>query len=328
MTAARSAGSGALAENSTPVSGHTKLNWCACRNMRLRPAAFMRSLNSASPYFSSPASGYPACVACTRIWWVRPVSSDDFHQRRLLAEELHRLEHAGGLLAGGMRLHRSFSAHANIRAQRHVDAFLAELPLALHQREVAFLHLPLAQQRVQRAQRRGLARHQQQAAGIAIEAMHQLEIFIGTRGAQRFDHAEAHATATVHSHPGRLVDDQQLWVLVHDGAGDALQQCAGRAPRRCLRAGSHRRHAHDVVRQQPRLGLGALAVHAHLALANHAENMGPGHILEDSRQKVVEPLSCAALVDGDLRDLGRHTGRFQRSLWRRNVGRFVTSCFH
>jgi hypothetical protein len=37
MTAARSAGSGALALNSTPVSGHVKLTWCACRNMRLRP---------------------------------------------------------------------------------------------------------------------------------------------------------------------------------------------------------------------------------------------------------------------------------------------------
>ena len=30
---------------------------CACRNMRVRPAAFMLSLNSASPYFSSPATG-------------------------------------------------------------------------------------------------------------------------------------------------------------------------------------------------------------------------------------------------------------------------------
>src|SRR6185436_9424201 len=57
ITAARSAGNGALTENSTPVSGHTKLSWCACRNMRVSPTACIFSLNSASPYFSSPASG-------------------------------------------------------------------------------------------------------------------------------------------------------------------------------------------------------------------------------------------------------------------------------
>ena len=82
-------------------------------------------------------------------------------------------------LPGLVRFHRALAAHADVGAQRHVDAFPAELPLALHEREITLLHLAVAHQRVQRAQRRGLARNQQQAAGVAIDAMNQLEVSSG-----------------------------------------------------------------------------------------------------------------------------------------------------
>src|SRR5256885_14738429 len=73
-SAASSGGNGELALNSPPC-GHAKLTLCACRNMRPRPSARSSSLNAASPYFSSPATGCAACCACTRIWCVRPVRS-------------------------------------------------------------------------------------------------------------------------------------------------------------------------------------------------------------------------------------------------------------
>ena len=83
--------------------------------------------------------------------------------------------------------------------------------------------------------------------------------------------------------------------------------CRRRAPRRCGGADSHRRHAHDVACQQPLIGLGAFAVDADLAFADHAEDVVFGHVLEDSAEKVVEPLAFAVLADFHLLDFG---GRF------------------
>ena len=113
--------------------------------------------------------------------------------------------------------------------------------------------------------------------------------------------------------PGGLVDDQQPRILVDDGADEALHHGRRRAARRRGGAGAHRRNAHDVACQQPLIGLGALAVHAHLAFADHAEDVALGHVLEDSAEKVVEPLALAALADLHLLDFG---GRFDRRFGR------------
>ena len=48
---------------------------CACRNIRFSPCFASTLFHAKSPYLSSPASGKPRCVRCTRIWCVRPVSS-------------------------------------------------------------------------------------------------------------------------------------------------------------------------------------------------------------------------------------------------------------
>ena len=75
ITAARSGGSGAL-RLTVPPRGHSKLTLEACRNMRERPNFPSAAFASASPYFASPATGWPAYAACTRIWCVRPVLID------------------------------------------------------------------------------------------------------------------------------------------------------------------------------------------------------------------------------------------------------------
>jgi hypothetical protein len=56
--------------------------------------------------------------------------------------------------------------------------------------------------------------------------------------------------------------------------------------------------------------------------------MAPGHILQDSAEEVVETLPGTAFIHGDLKDLEGRTGLRRACLWRRNVGWFVTSCFH
>ena len=66
-TARSGSGSGALTCTSIIESGHVKLTTCAWRKSRRRPNARARASNASSPYFGSPASGCPACAACTRI---------------------------------------------------------------------------------------------------------------------------------------------------------------------------------------------------------------------------------------------------------------------
>jgi hypothetical protein len=58
--ACSSGGSGALTLIVTWRSGSSKLTLCACRNSRRSANRRICVLNSASPYFSSPATGCPA----------------------------------------------------------------------------------------------------------------------------------------------------------------------------------------------------------------------------------------------------------------------------
>jgi hypothetical protein len=103
------------------------------------------------------------------------------HQSRDLAEELHRLEHAHRILAGGGDAHVPLSLAALIRRERCIDAFRAELPVARYERQVCLVHAALAYQRVQRDQRGPIARHAQTPARVAVEAMHELETLARTR---------------------------------------------------------------------------------------------------------------------------------------------------
>ncbi len=111
----------------------------------------MRRLNASSPYFSSPATGWPA-VQRMHPNLVRAAGMDrNLHQGRATSKELHRLEIGERLLATRVRLNRALAAHAQIGAQRHIDPLAPEIPGASNQRQIALLQLTLAQQRMQRA---------------------------------------------------------------------------------------------------------------------------------------------------------------------------------
>ena len=71
---------------------------------------------------------------------------------------------------------------------------------------------------------RRLARDHQQPARVPIDAMYQFERFIGPRGAQCLDDAEAHAAAAVHGDAGRLVDHQQPGIFM-DGSHQSGPAC-------------------------------------------------------------------------------------------------------
>jgi len=239
------------------------------------------------------------CVGRVHADLVRPAGEQaHLEQGRKVAEELHRAELADRLLAAGIHLHRAFAANAGIGAKRRIDALPAQFPLAPHQREVALVETlalactVLAQQGVQAAQHGALARDQQTAAGVPVEAMHQFQRLIGPRRAQRFDHASADAAATMHGDAGRLVDHQQTLVL--------MQNCAlhlFRKPRRHARRGggafdrlhfqAHRRNTQHVALGQTRFAADALAIHAHFSATQQAEDPGAWHAGQQSRQHLV-----------------------------------------
>src|SRR5258708_1218700 len=71
---------------------------------------------------------------------MRPAGKEaHLHESRALTEELHGPELAQGRLAGSVDPYGALAAHAGIRAQRRIDSFLAQIPLALQESEVALL---------------------------------------------------------------------------------------------------------------------------------------------------------------------------------------------
>ena len=264
-----------------------------------------------------------------------PRENRHFEQRGDATKTLHGTKIAGRAFAGGLNLHRAFTADAQISAQRRIDAFLAELPTAFDEREVAFLEaFAFAQSRVQHAQHRGLAGDEQHAARIAIESMYELELvaLVGPSCAERLDHAKTESAAAVHRKPRGFVDDEQPLVLEDDGLGDGRDQrsrnsAADRSggPSRRNRSGlrgltarrtdayfdtplprlePNRRQTHLVPQGKAGVDPRPLAVDPHLALANDAEKPTLRDFRVLTGQEPVEPGPRIVLVHRDVTDGG------------------------
>jgi hypothetical protein len=123
---------------------------------------------------------------------------------------------------------------------------------------------------MQRAQRARLARHQETAARVAVEAMHELQGLLGAQRPQYLDDAKAEPAAAVDRNPGGLVDDEEPFVLDDDRAAQPLQKRPGNTARGPFRVEPHGRHADLVVHGQTLRRIGSVAVDAHLPLAHQA----------------------------------------------------------
>ena len=143
-------------------------------------------------------------------------------------------EHGDGDLALGVHAHDALAALAGIRQHRSVDRLAAEAPATGDQRRVVLLDLALPQQRVQHAQRRPRPGHQQAAAGVAIEAVRELERLGRAQRAQCLDGAECEARSAVHREPRRLVQHQDPLILVHDGRAHRREQSVRDRARRLV----------------------------------------------------------------------------------------------
>ncbi len=173
------------------------------------------------------------------------------------------------------------------------------------------MHAAVANQGMQRGQRAAIARHQQTAAGVAVEAVNELESLARPRRAQGLDHAKTHAAAAVDRDSGRLVDHQQMLVLKDDRPLDQFQQAARRLPGGNAPVGlhgvyPHRRQADFVALLDAVFRVDALAIDAHFALAQQAIHSAAGHGLEVPHEEIVDPLTgfvqgYRAQDDGALR---------------------------
>ena len=116
------------------------------------------------------------------------------------------------------------------------------------------------------------------------------------------DDAVGRPAAPVHRDAGRLVQHQQVLVLVHDRGGEQFPERLAGAPdrgRTGLGAADGGK-ADAVAGGDPLVGLRAFAVDPDLTLAKQPIDVGPGHTLQDSEQEIVEALAVVALTRFDV----------------------------
>src|SRR5690606_28143525 len=103
---------------------------------------------------------------------------------------------------------------------------------------------------------------------------------------------------------GWLVVDQQVLVFVDQAARQPFSQALSHCRGHRLLAGANWRNADLIALLQPRGLLGALLVHAHLAITDDAIDAGLGYALEVHNQEVIETLTGAVGADADIADAG------------------------
>src|SRR5687768_10485835 len=70
---------------------------------------------------------------------------------------------------------------------------------------------------------------EQTTAGVAVQAMDELEGFVGAKSAKRFDHAVGEAAAAMHGNPRGLIENDQALVFADDGAANLVEHLGGSA---------------------------------------------------------------------------------------------------
>ncbi len=213
-------------------------------------------------------------------------------QQRRRRQRLRDLE-VRDRLARGVGVGRVARAVPAVAADRCVDGAGAGRRAALDERQVLALDAPLAQLLLHRAQNRLALGRQQQAAGVAVQAVHDAAA-VGVdaaRGERLRQRAGPVAGRGMHDQAGRLVDDEQRVVLVGDVERDGRPRRRHVAGRRRLRLG----HLDDLaggddVALGPRLPVDGDQAGVDQALRARAAAQRLG-------QHVVEPLPRLVVTD-------------------------------
>src|SRR5487761_2494145 len=175
----------------------------------------------------------------------------------------------------------------DIALQLQFHVLFARGPLALHQYQVALVHLPSPDQFMHCREYRAFLGQQQQPRSVAVEPMHQFEeLRLGARRAQLLDHAMADAAAAVHRQAGGFVGGDQAFVLVEQRQVDNFRRLGWG----CLLAQPQGRDAHPVAVLQLVGRIHTPAVDPDLPAPENAVDMALGHAFALAQQEIVYAL--------------------------------------
>ena len=139
-------------------------------------------LRAKSPYFGSPAIAWPASARWTRIWCVRPVlivTSSRLKPAKRRATRTRLIERRPRSSSASTVRTWRLAVGRRVLAQGDVDHLQRLRPGADDERRVGLADRPLGRARaqvvLQRDQRRPRLGDEQQARGLLVEAVHELE---------------------------------------------------------------------------------------------------------------------------------------------------------
>ena len=169
------------------------------------------------PYSGSPATGWPIACRCARIWCVRPVSRRT--RSSVVAAARARSRSACTASRGVVGVRRHPRAHAAVAADRRVDRAAARGRAALDEREVLARRSRGAASAAFRRRWASVERATTSSPRrVAVEAVDDARPALlpaaGHAGQRLRERAGGVPARRVHDDAGRLVDDEQVLVLV------------------------------------------------------------------------------------------------------------------
>ena len=169
-----------------------------------------------------------------------------------------------------------------------------------HQAQILFGDFAGADRRLQAGQPGpGTGKHQH-AAGIAVEPVHQFQVFLRPGRTQQLDRAMTDPAAAVAGHAGGFIDDQEVLVLENHRVGHGCHQAAGRRTTFGPFRHAYRGNPQRITISETGIRLGPLAVHAYLSGTQKPVNHALGHALEQGHQRIVDALTVTLGADLDL----------------------------
>ena len=189
--------------------------------------------------------------------------------------------------------------------KRRLDEKVPVLPVPCRQRQVVFLDHALTKFFVQFTKCATSFRENQTTRCLAIEPVHQRQVLqIGARCPEQLYDAVTDATATVHRHAGRLVDNEQTLVFEYG----ALQHVGGRliGRRRPRRVYAYRRDANHIAGLKLVLRFDAPAIDPNLAFSQETINPALGYPRQQIAQIIVDSLASEFLADTDFAHARTH----------------------
>ena len=271
----------------------------ACRNSLLRPDALSRRLRARSPYFRSPATGWPSDAQCTRILVGAAGMRNDLCEGDPgTGRDCGEIGHRVTSVVGDPHHPLASGPVVALEGQIHPPA-PGPPPGPSEEREVPLVEGSPAQPLVQGPERAPALGDDEASRGVPVEPVHELEIArIGAGRPQQLDCPVRDAAPAMRGEAGGLVQNEQPLVLVDNRAFD-LPDPSGRraAVRPPLPEGNDGRDPDRFPGPQATARPRPRSVDPHLAAPKQPVQPVAGNFRQLGMQEVVDPATVVLVVD-------------------------------